>query len=67
MGKEDLECQLAELVAALDLCFEKGLVLPGLALLYAGIDGMAWLAKPNEGDRFGDAFCNWVTTYLLAS
>jgi hypothetical protein len=65
MSKENFERQAANLLNAIDLCFERTLVLPGLILLYAGIDAMAWLSKPNEADSVGDSFQVWVKTYLL--
>jgi hypothetical protein len=37
-----------QLVLAIDVCLEKGLVAPMLALVYAGIDAMAWLGLPDD-------------------
>lgn len=65
MNSEHVERQISELVQAVDLCFNNGLIVPGLMLLYAGIDAMAWLCKRREADSVGDAFQRWVKTYLL--
>jgi len=57
---------LQELIIAIDLCFEKGLVAPTLALLYSGIDAMAWLGLPDDlEDVTGDDFIRWTDRYLL--
>jgi len=67
MSNENFERQVSDLLHAIRLCFDKGLVLPGLTLLYAGIDAMAWLSKPQETDHVGDSFQQWVKAYMLNS
>lgn len=55
-----------ELTLAIDVCLEKGLALPTLALVYSGIDTMAWLGLPDEQhDVTGEDFIQWVDRYLL--
>jgi hypothetical protein len=57
---------LQELITAIDLCFEKRLITPTLALLYSGIDTMAWLGIPdNQGEVTRKDFIQWVGRYLL--
>jgi hypothetical protein len=55
-----------QLIIAVDFCFEKRLIAPTLALLYSGIDTMAWLGLPdNQQDVTGEDFVQWVDRYLL--
>ena len=55
---------LAGLDDAVDRCLDARLILPGLALLYAGIDIMASLERqPSEGTKA--SFTRWVDMYLL--
>jgi hypothetical protein len=57
---------LQQLIIAIDLCFEKGLVAPTLALLFSGIDTMAWLGLPDDQeDVTRDEFIRWADRYLL--
>ena len=57
---------LRQLITAIDLCFEKRLIAPTLALLYSGIDTMAWLGLPdNQEDVKGEDFIRWTDRYLL--
>src|SRR5438093_13025252 len=67
MSKEDFERQVSDLISAVNLCFDNNLVFPGLTLIYAGIDAMAWLSKPKETDPVGESFQEWAKTYLLTS
>ncbi len=67
MSNENFERHVSDLLNAVDLCFDKGLILPGLTLLYTAIDAMAWLSKPKENDPVGESFQEWVKVYLLAS
>ncbi|MBI4484114.1 MAG: hypothetical protein HY652_14655 [Acidobacteria bacterium] len=67
MSKKNFERQVSDLVNAVHLCFDRGLILPGLTLLYAAIDAMAWLSKPKETDPVGESFQDWVKAYLLTS
>jgi hypothetical protein len=44
-----------------------GLTIPALAMVYVGIDTMAWLSLPVERDKQGrQDFYRWVDTYLKA-
>jgi hypothetical protein len=55
-----------QLILAIDLCLEKGLTAPVLALVHVGIDTMAWLGLPDDQhDVTGEDFMQWVDTYLL--
>ena len=57
-----------QVIMAIDLCFEKGLIAPTLALLYSGIDTMAWLGLPDDQqDVTADDFIRWTEQYLLPS
>jgi hypothetical protein len=57
---------LQELEIAIDLCFQERLITPTLALLYSGIDTMAWLGVPdNREDVTGNDFTRWADHYLL--
>jgi hypothetical protein len=57
---------LQELIIAIDLCFKQGLIAPTLALLYSGIDTMAWLGLPDDReDVTGTDFISWTERYLL--
>lgn len=52
--------------SGLKLCFNQGLWLPVLVLLYSWIDSMAWLARDvkNKDVTRGD-FLDWCEKYLL--
>jgi hypothetical protein len=57
---------LQQLIIAIDLCFENRLIAPTLALLYSGIDTMAWLGLPdNQEDVRREDFIRWTDCYLL--
>jgi hypothetical protein len=52
---------IQQAIAAVDLCFEKGLIAPS-------IDTMAWLGLPNDRqDVTGEDFVRWTEQYLLPS
>jgi hypothetical protein len=56
MSMRAFEGQLESLQTAIRICREQRLVIPGLMLLYAVIDGMAWCVRDDltgdvtEGD-----------------
>jgi hypothetical protein len=55
-----------QVIIAIDFCFEKGLIAPTLALLYSGIDTMAWLCLPDDQqDVTSEDFIQWTEQYLL--
>jgi len=57
---------LQELEIAIDLCFRERLITPTLALLYSGIDTMAWLGLPDKReDVTRNDFTRWADHYLL--
>jgi hypothetical protein len=57
---------IQQLVLAIDVCLERGLVAPTLALVHSGIDTMAWLGLPDgQHDVTGEDFIRWVDSYLL--
>ncbi|MGD0775521.1 MAG: hypothetical protein ABSC05_22120 [Candidatus Solibacter sp.] len=57
---------MQQLIIAIDYCFEKRLIAPTLALLYSGIDTMAWLGLPDDRqDVTGEDFVQWTDRYLL--
>jgi len=54
------------LLKAIDTCLKNELQLPGLILLYTGIDSMAWLNRPKlQPDVRRNDFIYWVNRYLL--
>jgi hypothetical protein len=61
----NFEAHIEDTVDAINLCFENGSPLQALVILYAAIDGAAWLSLPDgrEDVRRGD-FKKWVDTYL---
>lgn len=60
----NLNKHLNNLIAAIELCIEKGLILPALMLLYSGIDVIGSLErKPNTGTKLN--FIRWVDSYML--
>lgn len=51
---------------AAQLCAERGLHLPALMILYAGIDAMAWAGRPRGSpDVTRQNFIDWCERYLL--
>jgi|SRR5579872_4607364 len=55
-----------ELITAIDLCFTERLIAPTLALLYSGIDTMAWLGLPDDREEVTAAdFIDWTNRYFL--
>lgn len=63
-----LRRQVFDLCDGIDLCMnrEPRMGIPALILLYAGIDGMAWVSIPDDRDEVtGDDFQDWTRSYLL--
>ena len=66
MTKQVYERSTEELINAIEACLKNRLLLPGLLLLYAGIDIMAWLSREkSHADVERDDFIRWVDRYLL--
>src|SRR4051812_24453198 len=62
-----LDRQVARLTKAIRLLWEQGDegVLPALILVFATIDGLAWLQRRNRaGDSDGADFQRWVELYI---
>jgi hypothetical protein len=61
---EPIDLELDEIFGAITLCLERRLNLPGLILLYSGLDIAGWLfAQPGQGTR--DSFTAFVERYVL--
>jgi len=66
MTQETLEGNVEELLTAIEACVRSRLLLPGLLLIYAGIDIMAWLNSPrSHSDAERSDFIEWTNMYLL--
>ena len=65
-GSGDFQTHVDQLLKAIDLCLQGKLYIPGLLLIYAGFDGMAWLERPQgQYDVKQADFVKWVENYLL--
>jgi hypothetical protein len=66
MTKQLYEHNMEELTNTIETCARTRLLLPGLILLYSGIDIMAWLNRDESyaGDKRSD-FIQWVKSYLF--
>jgi hypothetical protein len=53
------------LLRAIDLCRNNQCVIPAMMLLYAGIDGMAWLFREHEQESNTADFKKWVGQFFL--
>ena len=63
-----LRRQVFDLCDSIDLCMNRDprMGIPALILLYAGIDGMAWVSIPEDRDDVtGADFQEWTRSYLL--
>jgi len=66
MGAEKLTRAIDDMTNAMQLCFDKQLLISGLILLYSGIDAMGWLNRPkHKADSDRDDFIEWADKYLL--
>ena len=67
-GEMLLESKVQQLLSGIDACLAANLWEPTLILLYAGIDAMAWLDRPDgQLDVTGTDFVKWVEKYLLST
>jgi hypothetical protein len=53
------------LVGAIRLCLDRGYIIPSMMLLFAGIDGMAWLHREHPGEQSGKDFQDWVSLFFI--
>ena len=61
-----LDAKVRAVAGAVDASLASGLWEPTLILLYATIDAMAWLDRPDgQDDAHADDFIAWVDRYLL--
>lgn len=66
MDGEILTRAIDDMTSAVQLCFDQKLFIPGLILLYSGIDAMAWLNRPkHKADSVREDFIEWTEKYLL--
>lgn len=66
MTQEAFERNIEELLSTIEDCLKSPRKLPGLLLLYAGIDIMAWLNRPKSHENVEpDDFIEWADRYLL--
>lgn len=66
MSRRIIQANVLALTKAAAILFEKRLILPGLILLYSGVDIMASLDRPQrQEDTGGKDFIRWVDRYLL--
>lgn len=65
MLQESFEKRTEELLFTIRACIENKILLPGLILLYSGIDIMAWLNMPKSRTEAKTVdFINWVNKYI---
>jgi len=66
MSRENLEANLEELLSTINDTWDSRRFMPGLIMLYSGIDIMAWLNRPAANPDVKEAdFIDWVNTYLI--
>lgn len=66
MSKNSLEDNILNQFLAIDMCIEKGLLMPSLTLIYSGIDSLASLSRPKEKEKVTRSdFKKWCTDYLI--
>ena len=66
MSQQVFERNTEELITAAEHCLKNGQLLPGLLLVYAGIDIMASLNRPEDQEYVKrDDYTKWVDEYLL--
>lgn len=64
--KENLQENINIHLGAIEHCLKKKFLLPGLILIYSGIDIMAWLYRPeNHPDVQRQDFIEWSEKFLL--
>lgn len=65
-GKVEFLQHVRKLLKAIELCLQEKMYVPSFMLIYAGIDGMAWLQLAKERYNVTPSdFINWVKQYLL--
>jgi hypothetical protein len=65
-GQAKLRRRMQDIVDAVNACSEAKAHLGAAMLLYAGIDGLAWLSRPTTApDVRPEDFKTWVRDYLL--
>ncbi len=66
MSRKSYKENINQLLDTIDSVIREGAILPGLILIYSGIDIMAWLNRDNtnQGNQ-RSYFKNWVNNYLL--
>ena len=66
MSKESLKENIFKHFLAIDLCIDKGLLMPALILIYSGIDSLASLNRmPEKKKVTREDFKEWCDKYLL--
>ena len=66
MSIQAFELQVENLLRAIRLSRDQGLLIPALMLIYSTIDGMAWCVRANSNGNVTEAdFENWVETYMF--
>lgn len=66
MTQKAFDRNVEELLITIEDCLQSRRILPGLLLLYAGIDIVAWLDRPEyHQDVKANDFIEWVDKYLL--
>lgn len=66
MSRENFEANTQELLSAINDTWDNQHIMPGLIMLYSGIDIMAWLNRPAAIPDVREAdFINWVDIYLI--
>lgn len=65
-GKKEFQSHVRTLLKAIDVCLKEKLHVPACMLIYAGIDGMAWLQLPQQTYNVGMSdFVKWVEKYFV--
>ncbi len=65
-GLPKFDSHTAHLLDAIRLCLGSGHIVPSMMLLFAAIDGMAWLYRDHEGRNTQLDFKRWVDDFLLS-
>src|SRR6266851_5621988 len=66
MTADPFEMHTSMMLEAIQLCCAKGLAVPGLTLLYAAMDGMAWLVLPEGTQEVKRKdFESWADKYFV--
>lgn len=66
MSKQSLEGNIRDHFFAINMCIEKGLLMPSLILIYSGIDTLASLNRPEQKEKVTRIdFEKWCSDYLL--